>query len=149
MSSYSEKLKDPRWQKLRLQVMERDGFACQLCFSTEKTLHIHHLTYRRNPWQSELSELITLCEDCHAQVESTLEAVRRASGWDVTFGAIESTLQLMDDHHPSHAAVILTLLARYPEMVKVVRAILVDRNINGLTDWQSRLMAEAEERGKV
>jgi len=26
MSAYSEKLKDPRWQKKRLEVFQRDGF---------------------------------------------------------------------------------------------------------------------------
>ena len=28
---YSEKLKDPRWQKKRLEILERDNFRCQYC----------------------------------------------------------------------------------------------------------------------
>lgn len=45
---YIEKLRDPRWQKKRLQILERDGFACQSCYDTETTLHVHHCTYTAN-----------------------------------------------------------------------------------------------------
>ncbi len=38
MSEYLEKLKDPRWQKKRLAVMERAGWKCQCCSETKKTL---------------------------------------------------------------------------------------------------------------
>ena len=40
---YSEKLRDPRWQKRRLEILERDAWQCQACLSTAKTLHVHHL----------------------------------------------------------------------------------------------------------
>lgn len=41
--SYAEKLRDPRWQKKRLKIFERDGWACQDCRSTTNTLNLHHL----------------------------------------------------------------------------------------------------------
>lgn len=65
--TYREKLLDPRWQKKRLYVLERDEFACQYCGDTEKALHVHHLAYSdtRNPWDVEYVSLITLCSDCH------------------------------------------------------------------------------------
>lgn len=64
--TYSEKLKDPRWQKKRLEVMERDGFKCRDCESTRKMLHVHHCGYRgKNPWEAPLGLLLTLCVDCH------------------------------------------------------------------------------------
>lgn len=68
--TYSEKLKDPRWQKKRLEVFNRDGFTCKSCESTKKTLHVHHLNYiaGREPWDYDLEYFITLCEDCHAEV---------------------------------------------------------------------------------
>lgn len=65
MATYSEKLRDPRWQKLRLEVMDRDGFTCLRCRSKTKTLNVHHLVYHREPWDSPLAELETLCEECH------------------------------------------------------------------------------------
>ena len=51
--------------------MSRDGFACQGCKSSSKTLNVHHALYRKGfqPWGYELSELITLCEDCHRLAE--------------------------------------------------------------------------------
>ena len=67
--TYTEKLKDPRWQKKRLQIMSRDNFTCQLCGSDKNTLHVHHKSYNGDPWESENNDLITLCEDCHAIVE--------------------------------------------------------------------------------
>lgn len=68
--TYSELLKDPRWQKKRLQIMERDGFACKLCGNKEKTLHVHHLAYTKKPWDADDKELVTLCESCHTLIHS-------------------------------------------------------------------------------
>lgn len=72
-SAYSEKLKDPRWQKLRLEIFERDKWECQICYATDKTLHVHHLHYLkgREPWEyaDEMQFLLTVCCDCH-EVES-------------------------------------------------------------------------------
>jgi hypothetical protein len=67
MSSYSDKLRDPRWQKCRLQIMDRDGFRCHECGTESKTLHVHHTRYLKgvDPWDYPVSLLITLCEDCH------------------------------------------------------------------------------------
>jgi len=69
--NYWEKLKDPRWQKMRLSVMERDEFTCQHCESTTETLNVHHkyYVYGNEPWEYELPDLITLCEDCHQSEE--------------------------------------------------------------------------------
>lgn len=66
--TYSEKLLDPRWQKKRLEILNRDQFTCQCCFSTTKTLHVHHLKYHKGkePWEIENCYLMTLCEECHA-----------------------------------------------------------------------------------
>lgn len=66
--SYSEKLRDPRWQKLRLLVFERDNWKCRACTADYSTLHVHHRWYKRGaePWEYPLSALVTLCEECHA-----------------------------------------------------------------------------------
>ena len=64
---YRQKLLDPRWQKMRLQVYERDGFRCRSCGGEEATLHAHHTYYRygADPWDYPPSSIITLCADCH------------------------------------------------------------------------------------
>ncbi len=76
-STYTEKLKDPRWQKKRLEVLERDGWACRICENKEDTLHVHHTYYKSgvDPWDYPRSSLLTLCEECH---EENTGAVRRA-----------------------------------------------------------------------
>lgn len=69
-SEYAKKLLDPRWQKLRLEVLNRDKFTCQCCGATDKTLHAHHTFYRNDaegPWDYLLSSLVTLCSDCHGE----------------------------------------------------------------------------------
>lgn len=67
--NYSEKLLDPRWQKKRLKIMERDNFSCRTCLDDKLTLHIHHLSYKENPWDVKDDQLITLCVDCHSLEE--------------------------------------------------------------------------------
>lgn len=63
--TYSEKLKDPRWQKKRLKILDRDNFKCRSCGDNKSTLHVHHISYSNNPWDAEDGELVTLCTDCH------------------------------------------------------------------------------------
>lgn len=69
MPNYSELLKDPRWQKKRLEILQRDNFTCLLCSDTESTLHIHHQKYAKLPWEVENKFLYTLCCDCHTFIE--------------------------------------------------------------------------------
>lgn len=66
---YWQKLKDPRWQRKRLEVLERDEFKCVVCEDDMNTLHVHHRRYCKDPWDSPLEDLETLCERCHENVE--------------------------------------------------------------------------------
>ena len=64
--TYAEKLKDPRWQKKRLEILQRDGFSCWWCGDKETTLHVHHTEYiGGNPWETPDIFLTTVCQDCH------------------------------------------------------------------------------------
>src|SRR5689334_17616419 len=65
--SYSEKLRDPRWQKKRLEVMAAANWSCQACGDAKETLNVHHAFYvrGRDPWEYEIAELVCLCEPCH------------------------------------------------------------------------------------
>lgn len=67
--TYYEKLKDPRWQKKRLEILERDFFTCQNCCSPVKELHVHHFKYGKNPWDIDNKYLITFCKDCHEKIQ--------------------------------------------------------------------------------
>jgi len=69
MPNYLEKLKDPRWQKLRLKVFERDEWTCQSCLTDDNSLCVHHTYYEEGlePWEYPLHSLVTLCELCHEE----------------------------------------------------------------------------------
>lgn len=68
--TYAEKLKHPKWQKKRLEILERDSFTCSYCGDTETTLHVHHLEYKgKNPWDTPSDSLVCACEDCHEFLE--------------------------------------------------------------------------------
>jgi hypothetical protein len=66
--TYFEKLKDPRWQRKRLDALQAADFACQICYDTESTLHVHHKQYfkGRDPWEYDTQQLAVLCEVCHS-----------------------------------------------------------------------------------
>jgi len=83
---YAEKLKNPKWQKKRLEILQRDDFKCQFCKSTENTLHIHHEVYKRGsePCDYPNSVLKTLCHKCH----SVVEFLKKHDNKYVAFGVI-------------------------------------------------------------
>lgn len=66
--AYFEKLKDPRWQKKRLEALEASFWKCACCGDAQSTLHVHHRQYfkGREPWEYEVGQLEVLCESCHA-----------------------------------------------------------------------------------
>lgn len=67
MLTYTEKLKNPLWQRKRLEIFQRDHFACRNCGDTTKELQVHHLEYLGDllPQDYPNDMLLTLCESCH------------------------------------------------------------------------------------
>ena len=65
--TYWEKLKDPRWQKLRLETMQKANFTCEVCNDKDNPLNVHHREYFKdhNPWEYHYFQLSVLCESCH------------------------------------------------------------------------------------
>lgn len=81
MKTYSEKLRDPRWQRKKAEVILRDDCTCNDCGDTEKTLNVHHCHYERGgPWDTADGLLMTLCEDCHKRRQKLEDGVRRSLG---------------------------------------------------------------------
>ena len=74
--SYADKLKDPRWQKRRLEVMERDSWTCVRCRSSTRTLNVNHLVYTGEPWDAPGHALETLCEVCHGERSALEKQIR-------------------------------------------------------------------------
>jgi hypothetical protein len=113
--TYAEKLKHPKWQRRRLEVLERDGFKCRDCGESEKQLHVHHCHYEKGePWDTSLRFLQTLCEDCHTR-RGDLEADgKRALG--MIFSRL-NTLQL---------EALVTSLVQIAETAEAGHPVVVD-----------------------
>ena len=81
-NDYGKLLKDARWQKKRLEVMQRDNFTCQDCgkgLNDGIVLNVHHIRYRKGllPWEYKDYELVTLCEDCHGNTHKKKEIPKK------------------------------------------------------------------------
>ncbi len=50
------------WYVKREEALRRDKFKCKICSET-KPLHVHHINH--NKYNCDLSNLITLCAQCH------------------------------------------------------------------------------------
>lgn len=79
--TYKEKLLDPRWQKKRLEIFQRDHFTCLDCGYMGRTLSVHHGYYPKcEPWECPDEFLWTLCEVCHEAAQQTLDTVKQYAG---------------------------------------------------------------------
>lgn len=88
--TYSEKLRDPRWQKKRLEAFNRWGFRCLECGDQKSHLQIHHRYYvaGRMPWDYPTDCLTPLCEDCHRR-ENAKSSVRE---WELLIACYHKLL---------------------------------------------------------
>ena len=82
MSKYTDQFKDPRWQKKRLKIMERDNYTCCICRNNKKPLNVHHGYYEKGKkaWEYEDKSLWTLCEDCHKETHEKLSSIYKLLG---------------------------------------------------------------------
>ena len=116
--NYAEQVKDPRWQRKKNSILERDGYMCRNCGNDKNTLHVHHQYYEfgKNIWDYPDESLITLCEDCHKeitqldkQIKEGLRKVEASYSKETILGAI---LALQDTHDTG----INYRDRKYPEM---------------------------------
>lgn len=67
--TWKDQLQDRRWQKRRLQILERDEWCCVRCADADPTsrLDVHHKVYRWGcpPWEYSDDELDSRCAHCH------------------------------------------------------------------------------------
>jgi len=76
--TYKEQLLDPRWQKKRLSIFERDDWTCQYCHDKKSTLMVHHLVYEHEfAWEADDDTLVTLCEKCHKEYHDTFSVCEK------------------------------------------------------------------------
>jgi hypothetical protein len=96
-TQYQETLRDPRWQRKRLKIMERDNWACAICGATDQPLNVHHLEYSGEPWEIADSQLITVCEDDHKDIEEMVNYLRKAVVHPKVFVGMKRICELLKD----------------------------------------------------
>jgi hypothetical protein len=76
--TYYEKLKDPRWQKKRLEVMQKNDFNCEICGDGESTLNVHHKEYLKDlePWEYNIYQLACICQSCHEEQHNQFDLLK-------------------------------------------------------------------------
>jgi hypothetical protein len=69
--TYAEQLQHPKWQACRLEILQREKFACYTCGDKETTLHIHHREYEKGKlaWAYPKDNFQALCKHCHQLAE--------------------------------------------------------------------------------
>lgn len=79
-SNYQEKLKDPRWQRCRLEIMQSANWKCEDCGDGSEELALHHLSYSqdRDPWEYPANNFRCLCRTCHTLRHTEPRKVRAA-----------------------------------------------------------------------
>ena len=69
------------WDQRRKKVYQRDGYQCQRCgVSGNAELHAHHKVPKSKGGSHRLSNLTTLCSDCHSQVHHHAVGGNTSSG---------------------------------------------------------------------
>ena len=142
--TYKEKLLDPRWQRKRLEVMNRDQFKCTDCGKETETLHVHHKFYLKGsePWEYENEILTTLCYKCHENEERSKvefdEYLKYCLVLGYTYGELASIIcALVIDHDmiPKKERTRLTVsCAASKEILNVVKVAVGKRNITELME---------------
>ncbi|MBU2559229.1 MAG: hypothetical protein KJ578_15740 [Bacteroidetes bacterium] len=79
---YFELLQDPRWQKMRLEVMQKADFACEDCGNEEETLNVHHTYYQKGkaPWEYPKESLKVYCKSCHQKHQDIDKEIKKRVG---------------------------------------------------------------------
>jgi 5-methylcytosine-specific restriction endonuclease McrA len=92
--SYSDQIKDGRWQRKRLEIMQRDDFKCRCCGS-QNNLTVHHIYYLPNKmiWEYDNEGLITVCMEHHEMLNVELS---KLSGI-IAFKLLNGELNLFND----------------------------------------------------
>ncbi len=99
---YWQQLQDSRWQRKRLEVLQRANFTCENCqtVSDGERLEVHHKFYEKGrlAWEYELNAFSCLCEVCHETVADAerilLSTIKPEDG--------ENTLQLAYAIHTAY-----------------------------------------------
>lgn len=67
-SNYRRYIAGEKWQEIRLRVLSRDGFKCQMCL--KKANQVHHKSYDKDVLDGNRDDqLVSICRSCHKYIE--------------------------------------------------------------------------------
>ena len=70
---YSEKYQSymvsDDWQRKRQERLMIDGYRCVMCGGRSR-LQVHHINYKHLGYEDPMSDLCTLCKDCHTKIHN-------------------------------------------------------------------------------
>jgi len=64
------KLSPDAYEELRLKVLARDGWRCQIC-GRQENLEVHHRELRSHLGSDTEENLIALCVSCHSAIHGS------------------------------------------------------------------------------
>jgi 5-methylcytosine-specific restriction endonuclease McrA len=130
---------DPRWQKVRLTVFNRDEFKCIMCKSGDTELHCHHKTYTRGKpvWEYELSNFSTVCKTCHERITEIKSKVGSYldSWWALDL--FERALEIADGDYGNYYCELTSIITNsqqvLPALTEVAATICreIEAGVNG------------------
>ena len=116
--NYLDKLRDPRWQRRRLEIFERDQWMCGVCTDNASQLHVHHKRYHREPWDAPSEDLITLCEHCHSNITRLGNDIKAALDFEPFVCFFQSAYDSIGRPNWFEIQTVFTWLMENPELVK-------------------------------
>ena len=77
-TEYRKLLQNPKWQKKRLEILQRDNFSCVVCgngIDTDTQVHVNNLSYRKvcMPLECDINDMIVLCQKCHQRIHNIIQ----------------------------------------------------------------------------
>lgn len=85
---------------VKAYVLHRDGYQCQKCKTKKGKMHVHHVVFRSNGGTDTPSNLITLCESCHARLhngEFEIKGVKSKTKHATEVGIVKAQLKKQFD----------------------------------------------------
>lgn len=82
-AEYAEYLRSDHWAEVRRRYRKVRPWKCDRCDSSEKSLDLHHRTYKRLG-RERLDDLVPLCRTCHQDIHGILvdgKVVRFPEDW--------------------------------------------------------------------
>lgn len=110
--SYSDLLRDPRWQKKRLEILNAAGFKCEDCGSSDKELQVHHCIYLKDrlPWDYNRNTLMAICDICHKWRQDWETESKAWMAIFLRFSSLETIYHLN--------ALLVSIVESFPQYVK-------------------------------